>query len=300
MKKCLVIGAAMLDIIMKIERLPKSGEDVYADSQEMMVGGCAYNVADIMKHFGASYTLFAPVGDGIYGKIISRKLREAGHEIAICSQEKDNGYCLCLVEREGERTFLTLPGVECNFQREWFHELHVEEYDSAYVSGYEIEGEGGDAILEFFEKNPSLTVYYAPGPRIMHLSKEKQARMKALHPVVHLNEKEALEYTGEPDFECAAQKLYEDTGNTVIITLGARGAYLKNEDDILVSAKEVKATDTTGAGDAHIGTVIAMRQRGREYREAVKAANRVSAMVVGVEGPTLTKEEFQKEREKNE
>ena len=64
MKKCLVIGAAMLDIVMQIDELPKKGEDVYAKSQTMTVGGCAYNVADIMKHFAVPYTLFAPIGTG--------------------------------------------------------------------------------------------------------------------------------------------------------------------------------------------------------------------------------------------
>lgn len=53
MKKCLVIGAAMLDIVMQIDELPKKGEDVYAKSQTMTVGGCAYNVADngFLKNF---------------------------------------------------------------------------------------------------------------------------------------------------------------------------------------------------------------------------------------------------------
>lgn len=51
-KGCIVIGAAMLDIVMEIDQIPKSGTDVYAKGQTMMVGGCAYNVADILKHFG--------------------------------------------------------------------------------------------------------------------------------------------------------------------------------------------------------------------------------------------------------
>ena len=50
-KGCIVIGAAMLDIVMEIDRIPKSGTDVYAKGQSMMVGGCAYNVADIFKTF---------------------------------------------------------------------------------------------------------------------------------------------------------------------------------------------------------------------------------------------------------
>lgn len=294
MKKCLVIGAAMLDIVMKIDRLPKSGEDVMADSQKMTVGGCAYNVADIMKHFQVPYTLFAPIGKGIYADIVSRKLKEAGHESMLRSDAQDNGYCLCMVEADGERTFLTLPGIECSFEREWFQQLKVEEYDSAYVSGYEIEGEGGDAVIEFFEANPQLTIYYAPGPRITYISKEKQERMKALHPVLHLNEKESLDYTGEADYECAARKLYESTENTVMITLGAKGVYLKNQEEMLVASGQVKVVDTIGAGDSHIGAFIAMRQKGIDFRQALETANSVSAMVVGVEGPTLTEEEFKK------
>lgn len=294
MKKCLVIGAAMLDIVMKMDRLPRSGEDVYADSQEMTVGGCAYNVADIMKHFQVPYTLFAPIGKGIYSEIISKKLKEAGHESMIRSEEQDNGYCMCMVEADGERTFLTLPGIECNFRQEWFQKLDAAEYDSAYVSGYEIEGEGGDAILAFFEANPQLTVYYAPGPRITYISEEKQKRMKALHPILHLNEKEALEYTKEADYKAAGQQLYESMKNTVIITLGSKGVYLKEETEMVIASESVKAIDTIGAGDSHIGAVIAMRQKGAGFRRALEVANRVSAMVVGVEGPTLTEEEFKR------
>ena len=79
-KGCIVIGAAMLDIVMEIDQIPKSGTDVYAKGQSMMVGGCAYNVADILKHFGVNYTLFAPIGTGMYADFIRKELKKAGHE----------------------------------------------------------------------------------------------------------------------------------------------------------------------------------------------------------------------------
>ena len=75
-KGCIVIGAAMLDIVMEIDRIPKSGTDVYAKGQSMMVGGCAYNVADILKHFGVNYTLFAPIGTGMYADFIRKDHRD--------------------------------------------------------------------------------------------------------------------------------------------------------------------------------------------------------------------------------
>ena len=145
-KGCIVIGAAMLDIVMEIDQIPKSGTDVYAKGQSMMVGGCAYNVADILKHFGVNYTLFAPIGTGMYADFIRKELKKAGHESPVHCEDSDNGYCLCMVEADGERTFLTVPGIECHFQEEWFSALPVDSYDSVYVSGYELEGEGGGAL----------------------------------------------------------------------------------------------------------------------------------------------------------
>lgn len=293
MKKNLIIGAAMLDIVMQMERLPRTGEDVYAKSQEMTVGGCAYNVADIQKHFQVPYTLFAPVGTGIYANIIREKLEQTGHESPIHSKVQDNGYCLCMVEADGERTFLTLPGIECRFEKEWFAEVDPEEYDSVYVCGYEIEGEGGEAIIEFLEENEHLIVYYAPGPRICHIKKERHERILKLHPVLHLNEGEALQFTGEEHYEDAAEQLFEKCGNAVIITLGEKGCYLYQSGvGELIPSQKAQVVDTIGAGDTHIGAFIALRNKGKDCREAVALANQVSAMVVGVQGPTLTAEEF--------
>ena len=75
-KGCIVIGAAMLDIVMEIDRIPKSGTDVYAKGQSMMVGGCAYNVADILsKHFRCKLHIVAPIGTGMYADFIRKELK---------------------------------------------------------------------------------------------------------------------------------------------------------------------------------------------------------------------------------
>ncbi|MDO4313396.1 MAG: PfkB family carbohydrate kinase [Eubacteriales bacterium] len=294
-KKCLVIGAAMLDIIMEIDRLPKSGEDVYAGAQSMTVGGCAYNVADIMKHFKVEHTFFAPVGTGMYAGFVEKELERTGHRSVVKSENTDNGYCLCMVEADGERTFLTLPGIECRFEKEWFDQLNAEEYDSVYVSGYELEGEGGSVILDFLEAHPELTVYYAPGPRITYISDEKRERMTALSPVVHLNEMEALTFTKKEEVEAAAYTLAKKTKNTVIVTLGAKGVYLmENGEGKVIPSAKAEVVDTIGAGDSHIGAIMSMRALGADFETAVRTANKVSAMVVGVKGPTLTAEEFEK------
>ena len=199
-----------------------------------------------------------------------------------------------MVEADGERTFLTVPGIECHFQEEWFSALPVDSYDSVYVSGYELEGEGGDAILNFLESNQELTVYYAPGPRITYIDPEKSKRMYALHPVMHLNELEAVTSTNTDDITQAAEMLSKSTGNTVLITLGKQGVHLFEKGiHTLVPSKQATVVDTIGAGDSHIGAVIAMRTMGNSFPEAIAMANRISAKVVSVKGPVITTEEFE-------
>lgn len=114
------------------------------------------------------------------------------------------------------------------------------------------------------------------------------------YPVLHLNDKEALDFTRKDTIEDAAKELYEKNQNKVIVTLGSKGVYLQGEAGTLIPTQKVNAIDTIGAGDSHIGAIIAMRQKGAGFEEAIATANKVSGLVVGVQGPTLTTEEFHK------
>ena len=287
MKKVLIIGATMLDIVMKINSLPKKSEDICAKSQEMTLGGCGYNVADIISKFNIEHTLFAPIGKGIYSDIINSLLKEKGLSSYIHTDEMDNGYCLCLVEDDGERTFITLPGIECNFKKEWFEKINPLDYDSVYIAGYEIEGEGGESIIDFLENDKHLTIYYAPGPRINYISKEKNNRLFNLNPILHLNKIEAITFTNKPNYVDASLELYKMTNNTVFVTLGEDGVYVCNKTPMLVPTKKAKVVDTIGAGDANIGTIIAMLKLGYSLEKAVAVANKISSMIVETKGPTL-------------
>ena len=119
-------------------------------------------------------------------------------------------------------------------------------------------------------------------------------RLYALHPVMHLNELEALTSTNTDDITQAAEILSKSTGNTVLITLGKQGVHLfENGTHALVSSKQATVVDTIGAGDSHIGSVIAMRTMGHSFLEAISTANRIAAKVVSVKGPIITTEEFE-------
>lgn len=314
MKKVLVIGSTVVDVIITLEEyLPKRQEDVHVRSQKMSLGGCAYNTSDIIRHFQVPYTLFSPVGTGAYGDFVRTQLQHKGIHTPLPTPDSDNGCCYCFIEKDGERTFISYHGAEYLFEKEWFDLIPAEEYDAVYICGIEIEEKTGVHIVEWLEQHPELTVYFAPGPRLVRMDSALVNRILALHPVIHLNDAEVCMfmdyYTGKASeditnnnaaitsehLETSAHALFELTQNTVVVTLGPDGAYYKSPDACgYIPGISANQIDTIGAGDSHIGSVIACRQLGMSYADAIMTANKVAAKVVETEGALLTEEVFKK------
>lgn len=298
MKKVLVIGSTVADIVINLDRLPKTAEDINIASQEMALGGCAYNVSSMIRHFDVPYILFSPIGTGIYGDFIRNQLAAKGLASKMPTPDKANGCCYCFVEASGERTFVCDHGAEYLFQPEWFDALNMSKISRAYICGLEIEDETGDVIVAFLEKNPGLPIVFAPGPRICYIDHALMERIFAMHPLVHLNREEVCGFTGIDDLEKAAMALYAMTENTVVVTNGADGAYYYDGIELIhvAPSKACQVVDTIGAGDSHVGTVISCLENGMSMYDAVKQANVISALVVESKGATLSDEEFRNAR----
>lgn len=287
--KTLVLGAAIVDKIMNINMLPKSGDDIVASQEITTVGGCAYNVANILNNLEVAHDLVVPVGCGMYGHTIEKDLLNNGYEIFIKDENTDNGYCLCLVENSGERTFITVQGTECEFKKEWLDKLDTNKYNKVYISGYELEGKSGGVIAEFLEKNTHMEIYFAPGPRITYLDKDIMNRIYNLSPIIHLNDKEASEYTNKSDLHQAIEEIHEKSNNSVFITLGPKGVLYKekNNDPIIVEGYKAQVIDTIGAGDSHIAGIIGAKSMAYDNISVCKIANKIAAKVVSTKGPKL-------------
>lgn len=294
MKKVLVIGSTVADVVISVERLPKTGEDVHVKSQSMTLGGCAYNVSDAIRHFHVPYILFSPAGTGAYGDFVRNALCQKGVPDPIYVPDTMSGCCYCFIEDSGERTFVCHRGAEYHFRPEWFAALDSDSIDCVYICGLEMEESDNTHIIDFLETHPEYTVYFAPGPRINILPPERMNRLFALSPVLHLNETEALTFTKQPTIEKAAESLYQATKNTVIITLGEKGAYYKDDStDELIPSINATQINTVGAGDSHIGTVISCLKRGDSMKDSISKANRYSAAIVEQNSAQLSDEIFE-------
>lgn len=294
MKKILVIGSTVADIIVNLDFLPTTAQDVHIKSQKMSLGGCAYNVSDMIRHFDVPYTLFSPIGTGLYGDFVRNQLALKGLASPMPTPDQPNGCCYCFVEESGERTFIVEHGAEYLFYKEWFDQLNMDKIGSIYICGLEIEDKTGDAIVDFLEAHKDIPVCFAPGPRLNNIDETLMARIFALHPIIHLNEDEVCGYTGANSLEDGAWALFQMTKNTVIVTKGADGSYFYDGEELIhvPPTKAAIVVDTIGAGDGHCGAVLACLAKGMTTYEALLQANKASSLVVTQEGATVDDQIF--------
>lgn len=290
----LCVGAIMVDVICRVPRLPARGEGVVCAERTMRLGGCAFNSGNVVRQLGSPCFLVAPIGRGMHADFVRLELNKRGLAALDVDTDLDCGVCTCLVEPDGERTMITAPGIERAFEPSWFEGVDAKGFGALLAAGYEIEGAGGDAIIDFAAAHPDLTFYYAPGPRIMGVSAEKHRRINALSAVWHLNDLEALQYTGASSVDAAGEAIARACGNACVITCGDAGAtaYLADGSRVFAPASPVDVTDTVGAGDAHLGALSAARAAGRSWREALEVANAAAAVVCSSEGGTASDASF--------
>ncbi|MBD9218749.1 MAG: carbohydrate kinase family protein, partial [Clostridiales bacterium] len=131
MKKVLVIGSTVVDIIIRLNVLPTTGVDINLRWQKMSLGGCAFNVSQAIAYFDVPYVLFSPIGTGIYADYVAKELAKINVPRAELNPEEPNGCCYCLVEDDGERSFICEHGAEYRYKKEWFDELNPDDFDCA-------------------------------------------------------------------------------------------------------------------------------------------------------------------------
>lgn len=297
--KTLVMGAAILDIIMKIDKLPKKGEDVLSNNSKLMVGGCAYNVACTLDNLGEDFDLLVPIGTGPIASFIEKGLRIRNFNTLIHENSMDNGYCITIIEKDGERTFITNQGLEGDFNKEWLSKLNLDKYDVVYIAGYEVLGENGKVISDFFLDKGKL-IFFAPGPLIKDIDDYTMDNFILMKSIFHMNENESKVFTGQSDVKKAIKQIHNLTGSPVFVSMGDKGCmYMEDKNIELVKSKSTKVVDTVGAGDSHAASLIYGLKNGFRIEDSVKLANKVARLIVSTQGPTIEKDDFNKYMERN-
>jgi ribokinase len=270
-----VVGSANVDLIMRIDRIPRVGETVSGGVFTQAFGGKGANQALAAARAGAEVSFIACLGEDSFGAEIVAALGREGIDLKYthCTAEAATGIALITVDRAGHNAIAVAPGAN--------HLLLPEHVDRA-----EDRLQRAALILLQGELHPDTLDHVlaradALGrPVLLNLAPAQPLRSDQLRRVQWLvvNETEAEFLTDIavdhlPAAHAAADQLRQLVGAGVILTLGERGALVHHRDQrYVVPAFPVEVVDTTAAGDAFCGALAVGLVEGMLVDEAVRSA----------------------------
>ncbi|MCA6950946.1 PfkB family carbohydrate kinase [Pectobacterium polaris] len=284
-----IIGAAVIDVIADAYALPYRGCDIELKQQSVNIGGCALNIAIALKRLGIAAQNALPVGQGVWADIIRHSLEKQNITTVVQTDSGDNGWCLALVEPDGERTFMSFSGVENQWSDSWLASLSVAPGSLVYLSGYQLAAPCGERLVSWLENLHNVMPFIDFGPRIADIPASLMARIMALRPVVSLNRQEAdvaADMLGvSADVQTLGRAWQEAYRAPVIIRQDKAGAwYFDAASEGIVAPFPATVVDTIGAGDSHAGGTLAGLAAGWSLADAVTLGNAVAAYVVSHRG----------------
>jgi ribokinase len=225
--------------------------------------------------------MLAKVGNDLFGEATVRNFSSSGidttHVQVVAGAT--TGTAAIFVEPDGQNRIIVVKGAN--------DELMPADVDAAAA-----QLRGVDAIILQFEI-PLVTVYHAVRFALAHRIRcivnpapAVAVDLAALAGADYFipNETEAELITGQPvrtieDVTASGEALVKRGFSRVVITLGARGALLADSTgSVHIPPFAVTAVDTTGAGDAFIGSLAVFLGEGVPEREAVARASLYAAL----------------------
>ncbi|KES17899.1 Sugar kinase, ribokinase family [Gilliamella apicola SCGC AB-598-I20] len=282
-KKLIVLGSVNVDHILNVPKFPKPGETLSGSNYKISFGGKGANQAVAAGRLGANIQFIAAVGNDELGNKIKQQLNNDNINTCsvACIEGQNTGVALILVNAQGENQIAIHAGANAQVTTE-------------YLLKYKDDIINADAILMQLE-TPLATIEQAA-----KLAKQHQTQV-ILNPapaqklsddllkhidIITPNETEAEYLTGikvltEQDVEQAAMILHKKGIETVIITLGSKGAWVSSaQRGAIIAGFKVQVIDTIGAGDTFNGMLVTALLEGKTLEQAVKYAHAAGALSV--------------------
>lgn len=252
-----VIGSTNVDLVTYVTRPPLPGETLEAPDFRIGCGGKGANQAIAAARLGAEVVMVSKVGDDAFADLSLDNFRRQGIDTSRVERVAgvSSGVATILVEPSGENSILIVKGANA---RVLPADVDAAADDLArcdlMLLQLEIPLETVRHAIDLARAH-GIEVVLNPAPATA-LDPAMVRRVTFLTP----NQTELALLTGLPvrsrdEAVVAARRLVAEGIRTVIVTLGAAGAVVVEADRVFdVAAVPVTPKDTTGAGDAFIGS----------------------------------------------
>ncbi|GIU16459.1 ribokinase [Shewanella sp. c952] len=286
--KVFILGSFNVDIVSTLERFPQPGETLHALSNNIGAGGKGANQAYAAAKAGANVTFMTKIGKDQFSHFAKEHLATTGinNTIIAESDSTPTGNALIYVcQQTGENMIAVHSGANTDITQQ-----EIKQAEQHIV--------GADLLLTQLENNidavkQAMQIAHAHGVSVVlnpaPYHNETPSLLKYVDMVTP-NETEAslmtgIEVTNLDSAKQAAEKMSQMGVNKVVITRGAQGVLLyENGRFSEVAAIKCVVTDTTGAGDAFNGALVAQIVKGDSLLDAARFANAYASLAVEREG----------------
>ena len=287
--KICVVGTSNIDLVAYAPRLPKLGETVTGGKFQTGFGGKGANQAVMAAKLGGAVTIITKVGEDSFGQDTRKNFVETSVDTTYLYTTPDSftGVAPIWVEEvSGHNAIIVAPGAN-----DLLTPADVEAANVALTTAqvvvcqWEIRS---DTVLTALRiaHDAGATTIFNPAPVQGEIPADFYPYIDILCP----NENETERLTGMTvstieEATAAAKTLLGRGPSTIILTLGERGSLLVTaEGSQHIPAPTVRAVDTTGAGDAFVGSLAYYLAEGKPIAEAMHLANRIAAISVQAKG----------------
>lgn len=290
MKKIVVFGSFVVDLMGRGPHLPVPGETVKSGFFKMGPGGKGFNQGVAAHKAGGDVTMVTKLGKDTFANVALDTMRDLGMDTSriITTEDYPTGVALIEVdETTGQNAIMVIPS-SCD---------HIED---AEVDALKDLIAGADILLTQLETNMSAirrviemasgmgkTIILNTAP-VQPVADDLLAKVSIVTP----NEVEAgilsgIKVTDAESARQAAEWFLSKGVKSVVITMGGMGAFVADGDRReMTPAFSVKAVDTTGAGDAYSGGFVTALAEGKDIFEACRFAAATAALSVTKMGTT--------------
>ena len=296
-----VVGSANVDLTTFNDQFPRPGQTIFGKRFDLGFGGKGANQAVAARLCGANVAMVAKVGSDLFGPATIKNFESYGIDASYVKivEGVSSGVAPIFVEPKWQNRIIVIKGANDT--------LSPADVDAAAL----VLRKANAIVLQF--EIPLQTVYYAArfahsnGIRcIVNPAPAQPVDLKQLATADYFipNETEAEAITGLPvhsvdDAKRCAEFLLRQGIPRVVLTLGGRGCLVAGSDLVeLVPAFKVQPVDTTGAGDAFIGSFAVFLGEGIWELEALARANLYAALSTtkaGTQKSFCTRAEFERE-----
>jgi ribokinase len=279
-----VFGSINVDLVLRVDAFPRSGETVLSDSYRVHPGGKGANAAVAAARAGGETQMIGRVGGDLFAENALRIMRDAGVGLdCVAESQRPTGCATIWVDRRGENAIVVASGANLDV-----------------AAGQVPDSLLGDGTLVALQ----MEVPPAENWHLMERAKKAGARvllnLAPAYPVpahaldsidvLVVNQAEAAALASSSGLKAdqasdTAHRLAKRYGMTCVVTLGRDGALAFGPTgDWQIPALPIDAVDTTGAGDAFCGGLAAALDRGLDMETALRCASVGAALACTVEG----------------